>query len=499
MLRLLVLLLLLSDVAMAAEPMLAHSLGNKATFKIAMSAEISKELHAQLRNEMLKMKLEPVPKGAVAPGGVRIDSAFVGPKREVIAISNKFILEKAKSDQLYSVGNDFWYYSSRKENGFPISIYLGNISHDQAVQVIKKITTLQPARGTASEQIAGGEESKFISAETQAMLKQAANDAQAFALREVETFKHSENYQNAVAGCWNGYAQVWETYWARPVRTVATMMIHPIDSGTAIKEEVLGYWDGGWPMIENFFASAYNEISDFGNWSIEKKSQLFCNLQATGGVMKLAKVYYPKPANNAALVMSEEVKKAALDIASDEPLPRLGLQDLLDAGVPRTLASRLAQAPEMAKTYLRLMRAKVAAVFQIDEGITGKPLVSKSNTAFGTERITISTDGKMTVSYHADAFYNQPTKMITDARNGLQEAIAQTRTASGNMSYEPARYWDVPASPGVAGARSFGHYGGIILNLNGTAEDMTFLQNLRRAPEQQLGSAPVLMRPSSSP
>lgn len=477
---------LISHSAFAADMLISQSLGNK-TFKIAVKAQISKEFHAQVKSELQKMNLEPLPKGAVAPGGVLIDSVFVGPKREVIAVTNKFILEHAKLDQLYSVGTDFWYYSSRKEDGAPVSIYLGNVSRDQAAQLIKKLKSIQPSRKTASETVAS-----VSDGEVNAEQKQAA------ALREAELFKRSEEFQSAMLGCAKGYEQVWETYWAKPVRTIATMIIHPVESGKSIKAEALGYWDGGWPMIKDFFKSAYEEIADFGNWPVEKKSQFFCNLQATGGALKLAKVYYPKPANDAALVMSKQVKEALAKV-SDEPLERLGLKDLLAKGVPEQLAARLAKNPEMAKTYLNLMRANVSAAFTIDESGPGQALTSSRITEFGTERLTIKPDGKLTISYYGDAFFNQPAEMMANARNGIQEAIAETRQATGSASYQPSRYWEVEAEPGLPGVRASGHYGGVILSLNGTTEDMTFLNTLRQMPQREIGPAPVLMRPSNAP
>jgi|GEM_PF-5184274 len=520
---------LMSNVALASDMMVSHSLGHKTTFKIAMGAEISKELHAQLRNEMQKMKLEPIPKGAVTPHGVMIDSVFVGSKNEVVVMTNKFILEKVKADQLYSIGRDFVYYSSRKENGFPVSIFLGNVSHDQAAQVVRKITLLKPSRATASEQIAETDESKFVSKETQELIKDVSAKTQELALREIEAFKHIENYQNAFAGCFSGYAQVWETYWAKPVRDTAQATIwgathydevwdkylaEPAQKAAqktahatrwsvanydqvwgVIKEEAIASRDGGWQMLKDFFTSAYTEVAGFGNWSIEKKSQFFCNLQATGGALKLAKVYYPKPANNAALVMSEEVKKAAL--AEPGPLPpALGENEMIAMGVPKWLAARFAESPQMAQTWFRLQKAGLRQTFAIDDGYVGRMAKADRYTGYGTESMRIYSDGSMQVSYYAErAPFNNPKELLARVRNNLQEAIAETREATGNAAYQPSKYVDIEPS---TLPRNFGHDGGVLFNLKGTADDAVFLKKLEELQYRDPGPAPVLVRPATS-
>lgn len=326
---------------------------------------------------------------------------------------------------------------------------------------------------------------------------------------ELAQFKRVENYERTMVGCANGYAQLWEMFWAKPVRTTATMILHPIDSARSIKAEVLAYWDGGSQMIKDYFAAAHKKIKNFDNWSIEEKSALFCQLQAP----TVAKAYFPKPGAGAVTVMEEQVAKAAVDAKAKavvteakfatsvpKPPPLTAPSLMEEFKISEALAKRIANEPPSAESFAAIQRSQAAQYgWYIDDGVRGMFPTSTSYTGIGKMKTYLS-DGNINLSIYADVdtFMNSAA-MGQRMPNVIQRAIQETREATGHMTYAPESLWQIKPSvnpPGYEHWHRFGgHDGGMLVRLKGHPDDIVFMEKLKKISYGTYDNQPMMVAP----
>lgn len=120
--RFLILTFFATSLAHAALPA-TKKVPPKARYKISVLAEMTPVFQGKVRTEFKNLKFEALPKGAMQPAGVRLDNVFVGPKREVVVITNTLSLPQAKANELYSLnGNHFYRTGIQFKGDFVVAI-----------------------------------------------------------------------------------------------------------------------------------------------------------------------------------------------------------------------------------------------------------------------------------------------------------------------------------------------------------------------------------------
>ncbi len=478
-----------------------YSMNRAIKFKLEFAAEIDPADQKLFQEKLVTLGFEALPVGAVKPFGVSYDEAFVDRKRQVVVITNKYTVETT-SNRLYSQDLNYIFYSNRNSKGLPLSIFVLNTSHHEAVKIISALLEVKKFSGLNKflDLIPKAHADELATATSSVQTPVLSEKIRAIAISEFESLKKVENYQRSFAGCARGYYDLWETLWARPVRTVATIAIHPLDSADAMKKEALGYWEGGAQMVKDFFVSGYKSIKDFPNWPMEKKSAFYCQL----GAPSVAKAYFPKATLGSIQVLNEEMIKVASRGAEATKPFKISAAQLKDVGIPDELAVRLAKDPKMAETYLRLReQGGVGNPFMIDEGYAGRMPTSSYGTHIGTQKVILMSDGTIYVRWHAEAFYSSSETMAARAQDAVQLAVAETRRITGNASYTPQKLWVSGPSKNLPGAEHWPRtsHGTVAVRLAGSTEDAVFLRSIQelmyRADSRR--PSPVLLRPELEP